>query len=441
LLCKLQSNNYLPLDDDKKNMNNSINIASASPQKASDAIASSATKNARDAMNSGETGELEASARSFHESIQKAYDDSKNNAETENNAADDNEENGNNLPEEGDFPELAADDDRPLVSGGLYLSGELTQENTQATKPAVQNPALEPDAEIPIDGEVDDELQLSAVLTNNTTADASGKSAETSSQLRQLTNSETGADTKKAQIARSRNTTGASDGSTEKTLDLKADVPPVKIEPSALTADKFQALINTGAQQQPLQNIQTSLLLQAASAQADAGDDALSLISNTPTNSFSSASLQSPLPQPAIAEAFGRPGWSQAMGKQILMMVNQNIGTAEIRLKPAHLGPIEVLIDMSDEQVSVSMSSRHAMVRDAMEQALPKLREMLEQNGFTLADADISKHSFAEQREQDNKGGNNGIAASNTEQSVNADSSHQVMKQATMSTSMVDYYI
>lgn len=414
-------------------MNNSINIASASPQKTSDAIASSATKNARDAMNSGEAGELEASARSFHESIQKAYDDSKNNAEAENNAANDNEENGNDLPEEGDFPELAAEDDRPLVPGGLYLSGELTQDNAQA-KTAAQNSALEPEAEIPINDEIDGELQLSAALSND-------KNAETSSQLRQLTNSETGADTKKAQIARSRNTTGVTDGSTEKTLDLKADVPPVKTESTTLTADKFQALINTGTQQQPLQNMQTSLLLQAASAQADAGDDALGQIINTPTNSFSSASLQSPLAQPAIAEAFGRPGWSQAMGKQILMMVNQNIGTAEIRLNPAHLGPIEVLIDMSDEQVSVSMSSRHAMVRDAMEQALPKLREMLEQNGFSLADADISKQSFAEQREQDNKAGNNGIAARNIEQSVNADSSHQVMKQATMSTSMVDYYI
>jgi len=386
-------------------------------------------------MNSGEAGELEASARSFHESIQKAYDDSKNNAEAENNAADDNEKNGNDLPEEGDFPELAADDDRPLVPGGLYLSGELTQNNAQAAKMAVQNPALEPEAEIPIDGDIEGELQLSAALSSD-------KNAETSSQLRQLTSSETGADTKKAQIARSRNTTGVTDGSTEKTLDLKTDVPAVKIEPTALTADKFQALINTGIQQQPLQNIQTSLLLQAASAQADAGDDALGLISNTPTNSFSSTSLQSPLPQPAIAEAFGRPGWSQAMGKQILMMVNQNIGTAEIRLNPAHLGPIEVLIDMSDEQVSVSMSSRHAMVRDAMEHALPKLREMLERNGFSLADADISKHSFAEQREQDNnKGGSNNIAASNIEHSVNADSNHQTIRQTVVSNSMVDYYI
>ena len=151
--------------------------------------------------------------------------------------------------------------------------------------------------------------------------------------------------------------------------------------------------------------------------------------------------LQAAAAPPGIAEAFGRPGWSQAMGKQILMMVNQNISSAEIRLNPAHLGPIEVLIDMSEEQVSVSMSSRHAVVRDAMEQALPRLREMLEQNGFSLADADISEHAFAEQREQNADGKNNAASVSSIEQAVNADGSQQAMKQAAISTSMVDYYI
>ena len=427
-------------------MNNSINIASSSPQKTSDAIVSSTKKTEQNAANSSEAGELEASARSFHDSIRKAYDDSKNSAEAENTETDDNETSGNNLPAEDDFPELAADDDRPLVPGGLYLSGELSADNSQNTKNTatnLQTPAVtDSDIENAIDSDTENELKLAAtILTAANTADASGKSGETASQLKPLVNGETTADRRKASLTRSAGTTAGLDGSTEKTLDLKAEAIPIKAESVTLTADKFQTLINTGTQQQALQNIQTSLLLQAASAQADAGDDALPLITNTATNSFSSMNLQAAAAPPGIAEAFGRPGWSQAMGKQILMMVNQNISTAEIRLNPAHLGPIEVLIDMSEEQVSVSMSSRHAIVRDAMEQALPRLREMLEQNGFSLADADISKHSFAEQREQNANGDNNATSTSNIEQSVNADSSHQVMKQTAVPTSMVDYYI
>ena len=418
-------------------MNSAINIASPSPQKSSDIGASSAAKSDSNAMNSGEAGELEASARSFHDSIQKAYDDSQNNAESENAEADDNEENGKNLPEEGDFPELAADDDRLILPGGLYLSGESPQAKAQSTK----NPAIDADTENTIESDVEAELKLAATMpTADKATDTTGKTGETASQLRQPLSSETGADTKKAQIARSRLANTGNDGSTEKTLELKMDMTPVKIEPT-LTADKFQALLNTGSQQQPLQNIQTSLLLQTASAQADAGDDALALVTNTATGSLSGTNLQATLPQTGIAEAFGRPGWSQAMGKQILMMVNQNISTAEIRLNPAHLGPIEVLIDMSEERVNVSMSSRHAMVREAMEQALPRLREMLEQNGFTLADADISKHSFAEQREQNPRGEGRGIAASNIDQSLMSDTSQQSMTPAALSNSMVDYYI
>ena len=419
-----------------------MNIASPNPQKTSDAIASSAAKTGPNAQNSSETGELEASARSFHDSIKQAYDDSKNSTEAE---TTENESSGNNLPAEDDFPELVADDDRLQLPGGLYLSGELSSDDAAGTKkpvPELQTPVITSDIENSIDGDIEAELQLAAnIMAADNTAGTSGKLGETSSQLRSMIGNETTNDTKKTQAGRG--ITSGIDGSTEKTLDLKAEAVPIKTESVTLTADKFQSLINTGAQQQSLPNIQTSLLLQAASAQAqaDAGDEALPLIANAPTGSFSSMNLQAPVTQAGIAEAFGRPGWSQAMGKQILMMVNQNISTAEIRLNPAHLGPIEVLIDVSEEQVSVSMSSRHAMVRDAMEQALPRLREMLEQNGFSLADADISKHSFAEQREQNPEGNGKGIAASNIDQSLISETGSQSMQQTTISTSMVDYYI
>ena len=87
------------------------------------------------------------------------------------------------------------------------------------------------------------------------------------------------------------------------------------------------------------------------------------------------------------------------MGRQILWMVNQNISSAEFRLNPANLGPLEVRIDMDNDQVNVVFSSRHADVRDAVEQALPRLREMFEDKGLNLSDADVSQHSFAEQRQ------------------------------------------
>ena len=127
------------------------------------------------------------------------------------------------------------------------------------------------------------------------------------------------------------------------------------------------------------------------------------------TDAVQASMVRSPIPQAAtvnsmmsagqavIAETVGTADWGQGMGKQVLWMVNQNISRAEIRLNPANLGPIEVRIDMDNDQVNVAFTSRHAEVREAVEQALPRLREMLEEKGLNLSDADVSQHSFAEQ--------------------------------------------
>lgn len=157
---------------------------------------------------------------------------------------------------------------------------------------------------------------------------------------------------------------------------------------------------------------------------------------------ISSSLSNNPLtvPQGEITEAFGKPVWSQGMAKQILWMINQNVSSAEIRLNPANLGPIEVLIDMNEDEVSVSLTSRHAVVREAMEQALPKLREMFDENGINLTDADISKHSLSEQREQSNDDKNN-FLNSHRETITVADHIEQESQQVISSTNMVDYYI
>ena len=159
----------------------------------------------------------------------------------------------------------------------------------------------------------------------------------------------------------------------------------------------------------------------------------------TMTSELMSAAPQ----QTTLGEAFGRPGWNQGMAKQVVWMVNQNIRSAEIRLNPANLGPVEVRIDMKDEQVSVAFSSRHAVVREAVEMSLPRLREMLESNGLNLADTDVSQHSFSEQRNQ--QAGNDlprssfsGFTTRGAEVSAEA-VSHSAIP-VTMNNGLVDYF-
>lgn len=147
--------------------------------------------------------------------------------------------------------------------------------------------------------------------------------------------------------------------------------------------------------------------------------------------------------QATISETFGRPEWNQGMGKQVLWMANQNIRSAELRLNPANLGPIEVRIDMDDDQVNLAFSSRHAAVREAVEQAMPRLREMFEESGLNLADTDVSQQSFAEQRSQESNDSSNQHAGKFYDQSgpIEADNKADPAEPQSLDLSLVDYYI
>jgi flagellar hook-length control protein FliK len=74
-------------------------------------------------------------------------------------------------------------------------------------------------------------------------------------------------------------------------------------------------------------------------------------------------------------------------------MADSRMGRAELRLNPPELGPLEVSLNVNSDEVSVSFQAQHAATREAVENALPRLREMLAQNGLTLANADVSQQS------------------------------------------------
>lgn len=91
------------------------------------------------------------------------------------------------------------------------------------------------------------------------------------------------------------------------------------------------------------------------------------------------------------------PGWSQQMTDQVNLMLKGGFQQADIKLNPAHLGPMEIKLSMSDDKASIHFIAQHAPVRDAIDSALPRLREMLEQQGLSLADVDVSAQSEQQQ--------------------------------------------
>ena len=63
---------------------------------------------------------------------------------------------------------------------------------------------------------------------------------------------------------------------------------------------------------------------------------------------------------------------------------------AHLSLNPQELGPVEIRLAMQNDEVSIQLASTNAAVREALEQALPRLREMFEQTGLKLVDQQVA---------------------------------------------------
>lgn len=142
----------------------------------------------------------------------------------------------------------------------------------------------------------------------------------------------------------------------------------------------------------------------ARAAGLDAVFDRSAALPPQPAGVAAAASaLQDPAARPtrpttAIDVPLRQPGWDQALGDRVMWAVNQKFQGAEIKLNPPQLGPIEVRIQMHHDQAQVTFTAQHGAVRDALEAALPRLREMFAASGVGLGDVNVSQHSFAEQQ-------------------------------------------
>ncbi|MFZ5594948.1 MAG: flagellar hook-length control protein FliK [Pseudomonadota bacterium] len=135
-----------------------------------------------------------------------------------------------------------------------------------------------------------------------------------------------------------------------------------------------------------------------------AGVTQVSLVSQPAIPAGSQVNSQSPAGHATAAMTLplGAEGWGQELGDRVQWLVNQSVQTAELRINPPHLGPVEIRIAIDQDQASVSFTTQHSVTRDAIEAAIPRLRDMLGDSGLNLASINVSSQSqsFADQRGQ-----------------------------------------
>jgi len=104
---------------------------------------------------------------------------------------------------------------------------------------------------------------------------------------------------------------------------------------------------------------------------------------------------------PPMTKHFANPEWNKEMGERLIWMHKQAIPSAELRLNPGHLGPVTIKIDVTQEQTTVAFTAQHAAVKEAIDAALPKLREMFSTQQLNLAEVSVTQEDA---RQQQHKG-------------------------------------
>lgn len=113
-------------------------------------------------------------------------------------------------------------------------------------------------------------------------------------------------------------------------------------------------------------------------------------IAGTTTSVASVPNVTSPALSLDIQPQLNSAAWAKVMSSRVVWMAREGVQQAELRLNPAHLGPLEVRLSMQNEQTNVTFVASNAAARDALEQALPRLRESFNESGLALNNAEVS---------------------------------------------------
>ena len=79
------------------------------------------------------------------------------------------------------------------------------------------------------------------------------------------------------------------------------------------------------------------------------------------------------------------------MATHVRVLKNQGGGEAKINLHPAELGRMSISVSTDATDTKVSFVVETSQARQAVETAMPRLKELLEQSGLSLADSDVTE--------------------------------------------------
>ncbi len=106
-------------------------------------------------------------------------------------------------------------------------------------------------------------------------------------------------------------------------------------------------------------------------------------------------------PPPLTAKTTDK-GWDTLLGNRVMWMVGKHMQSASVKITPANMGPIEIKVAVQNDQATVSFVAQHGAVRDALEMAVPRLREMFNEGNLQLVNVDVNQKDAGDQHSLQN---------------------------------------
>lgn len=140
------------------------------------------------------------------------------------------------------------------------------------------------------------------------------------------------------------------------------------------------------------------------------------------------------VPADRIPARVGSQGWDNQVSQRIVYMVGKE-QAATLTLNPPDLGPVQVVLNVSNDQASVQFSSNQLEVRQALENAIPKLREMMSESGIALGNATVDagmpdQRQASQDGERRGNGGASGLNGNGRDAGGNGNSTESAPRSA-----------
>lgn len=179
------------------------------------------------------------------------------------------------------------------------------------------------------------------------------------------------------------------------TLDENRQEPAAALSMTshALPGAPIDAKTEPGAENLPLEAAKPGATLAAASAAHLPGTaEMTSKPTRPPQDAAWSPRMDTPLHDAA---------WGSDFSQKIVWLAGNEQQSAQITLNPPQLGPIDISLNINKDSATALFVSANPEVRDSIEAALPRLREMLAGSGIELGQASVSEQSPRQQAGQE----------------------------------------